>query len=161
MSTRKEALALVIKELEFTSQQIIDEFKTRFRIQKCIFLLQEWKNYNWRYSFNLYISGPYSPDLTEDFYDVSNNMEIYNDSDGELKDDFKSDLNEIKSLISDDDKLEAIATLLYIERRFWGDPSNKEEDTKRRFKSTKPFIPDSVRDEAWDLLVQKGAIANE
>ncbi len=165
MANRKEALALVLKELGFESNAIKDSFQKRFRIQKYIYLLQEWKGYNWRYGYNVYMSGPYSPSLTEDVYQIINEN-LISDVNGKLSDDFKSDLSEVK-IVEDDELMEALTTLFYIAKSFrWATRtmskpealSKLEEYSKSRFHTVKPFIDDTVMNKAWNIIQKKNML---
>lgn len=47
-------------------------FHTRFRIQKCVFVAQH-LGLDRTYQYNLYLHGPYSPSLSQDYYKAANN----------------------------------------------------------------------------------------
>ena len=84
-------------------------FDTRFHIQKCMFIAQH-LGLNHDYEFNLYLHGPYSPTLSEEYYDITVN-DVKNSSDIEL--DFRKEdvLNIMKY---SDDWLEVATTLIDI-----------------------------------------------
>lgn len=48
-----------------------DGFNTRFRIQKCVFVAQH-LGLDKTYQYNLYLHGPYSPSLSQDYYKAAN-----------------------------------------------------------------------------------------
>jgi len=66
-------LAGILKRLAEVTGRKFDagDFWSRFRIQKAVYLLQA-SGYPSRsqYRFNLYLRGPYSPDLAKDYYDI-------------------------------------------------------------------------------------------
>ncbi len=45
----------------------VNIFNNRLKLQKYVFLARRY-GFNLRYSYNLYIHGPYSPQLAEDYY---------------------------------------------------------------------------------------------
>jgi len=62
---RSDKVIAVLKALGFSTD--IDEFDKRLIIQKTICLLQL-KGLRMDYPFSIYIHGPYSPELTADYY---------------------------------------------------------------------------------------------
>ena len=52
----------------------IDSFEDRFRNQKIQYLLQIF-NLSPHFDFNLYIKGPYSPELTNTIFEIKNNYD--------------------------------------------------------------------------------------
>ncbi|MFP4459457.1 MAG: hypothetical protein ACLFSQ_07710 [Candidatus Zixiibacteriota bacterium] len=155
MKTRKEALALFIKELNFTPETVEKSFDARFHIQKYIYLLQEWKGYQWSYPYNMYVSGPYSPDLTKDVYSVIENGNFEQFSKGQLNSEFIEDLRNVKNLTQDDETLEALSTLFYIFKSYlWANKDVEElkEHIFQSFRTAKPRISNDIRDRAWEIL---------
>ncbi|MCK5833239.1 hypothetical protein KAH81_06160 [bacterium] len=157
MASRKDTLAGFLKTLKFENNDIRDSFQNRFRIQKYIYLLQEWKGYNWRYSYNVYLSGPYSTELAKEVYQVLDE-DIISNTTTKLPQPFCEDLKEIQALTNSDEQLEALSTLLYISKSF--QLVTKELDKIKsyalsRFSSVKPFISNDVRDEAWSIIENK------
>jgi len=57
----------------------IDDFGDRLKLQKYVFLAKHF-GFNHNYHYNLYIRGPYSSDLADDYYNVSNEGIFQNDS---------------------------------------------------------------------------------
>jgi len=157
LANKIEALTLVLQKLQFDSKTIKESFQKRFQIQKYIYLLQEWKGYNWRYGYNVYMSAPYSPSLTKDVYQIISTG-LINNTEGELDETFIKDLNAVKDLATDDEQLEALTTLFYIAKSFiWAtkDPQKLEDFAKSRFQTVKPFISKDVRDCAWKIISEK------
>lgn len=68
METKHKVLALVLGELGMDlSISSIDE---RMEIQKAIYLVQK-SGVNLGYNYSWYLKGPYSPKLTQDYYEIS------------------------------------------------------------------------------------------
>jgi len=53
----------------------IKEFSSRLKLQKYVYLLNCFQD-NLSYPYNLYVHGPYSPSLAEDYYKLSNAVDI-------------------------------------------------------------------------------------
>ncbi len=49
----------------------VNDFDSRLRLQKYVFLARFY-GLDMKYSFSLYIHGPYSPDLARDYYNLDN-----------------------------------------------------------------------------------------
>jgi Uncharacterized conserved protein len=75
-----------------------DDFDHRIMLQKYVFIAK-FLGWNHRYSYNIYLRGPYSPNLADDYYSLSDPtpFENYNDY---LKD---MDLDEFKNVINEKD----------------------------------------------------------
>ena len=89
----------------------IDEFNHRLIAQKCVFL-SEFFGWSHGYPYNLYIRGPYSKDLADDYYKLEN-AEI-SEPINDLEPSFNS--SGFINLVSgkDEDWLESAATLMSI-----------------------------------------------
>jgi uncharacterized protein YwgA len=55
----------------------MNEFDDRLKLQKMVYLMKS-KDLNLGYAFNLYLYGPYSPDLTKDGFQISQVCEYGN-----------------------------------------------------------------------------------
>lgn len=91
-----------------------ENFDNRFRIQKYVFLSQYF-GLDLDYQFTMYLHGPYSPDLTNDYYALTGDVSYFRE---DLPDEFDSDrfytfVNEM-----DSNSLEATATLLSLNEHF-------------------------------------------
>jgi len=65
-----------------------DDFQDKLVIQKIVYLLQM-KGIKFNYSFNLYVRGPYSPDLTKDIYAHSDELKHLDSKEALSKDDLR------------------------------------------------------------------------
>ena len=120
MKTKLIALKLFLEELGVPSN--IDTVDERKRVQKTIYLGQI-AGVDLGYHFGWYLKGPYSPELTKDYYDLD---EALIDGDLEyqkkdLKGQLKEKLQSIKSIVtqpsdvpfSQADWLELLASVHY------------------------------------------------
>ncbi len=94
----------------------IDTFEDRLRMQKLVYMLQLNKHLNafLGYDFNMYLAGPYSPELADAYYYIERN-----DIEGEpihIDQEAKEYARYIDSLSSE--LLELIATLIELIRRY-------------------------------------------
>ena len=167
MANRKEVLFKLINNFGINLKKVKEEFSSRFRVQKYVFLLQFGLGYNFNYAYNLYISGPYSPELMQEAYDLAESRDMVKDAsfspadlsflkiiqgNGLTQKKISNDIEKIKNLCQDNDELlEALTTLLYIARHYLGKGS-PEPYTLKRFPDVKPFIDNEIRDKAWKLL---------
>lgn len=88
-------------------------FNTRFCIQKCVFIAQH-MGLNTNYEYNHYLHGPYSTDLTQDYYSFARGE--LNDSDQNL--DFAETVACRNIMKSHNKKwLEVAATLILVANR--------------------------------------------
>ena len=89
-----------------------DGFRSRFRIQKCVFMAQQ-LGLDMDYSFNSYKHGPYSPALTQDYYKLT---------DKEIRPDHNLNFGEAvtcREIMANHDNnwLEVAATLIHASKR--------------------------------------------
>lgn len=87
---------------------------TRIKIQKFVYFAQECFGLKFRYRHTLYIYGPYSPELANDYYRIS---DIDNIPGGGLDDwDGRDKFLDFARAHNDSEWLEIAGTLLYIHR---------------------------------------------
>jgi len=109
----------------------IEDFDDRLKLQKYVFI-SKYFGFNHDYSYNLYIRGPYSSDLANDYYDISNN-EINSNSSLEMN------INSFSSLIKDKNIkwLESAATMLSLYFNYNSNYTKKNKiDSNRLIKET-------------------------
>ncbi len=72
-------LALILNRINITDfASIYFDIKIRKKIQKAIYILQLPKfNFNLGYRYNLYLAGPYSPGLSDDYYLIAGDKDKY------------------------------------------------------------------------------------
>ncbi|MDR2966427.1 MAG: hypothetical protein LBU74_00565 [Methanobacteriaceae archaeon] len=109
----------------------IEDFDDRLKLQKYVFI-SKYFGFNHSYVYNLYIRGPYSSDLANDYYDISPNEFTSNIS-------LKIDMDSFSSLIKDKDIkwLESAATMLSLYSSYKNNYNNYNKiDSNRLIKET-------------------------
>lgn len=116
MSNRLRALALVLDELGL--EPTIGSVDERLTLQKAIYLVQRYA-VPLGYSYGWYLKGPYSPQLTRDYYELAADPEPYQD--GALKGSVSTALRRVNQLIASKPNgiaqhhwLELLASLDYL-----------------------------------------------
>lgn len=123
-------------------------FQSRLIIQKLAYICQSLGVEMKRYHFNIYKNGPYSPDLTSDYY---NNPSLINS----LRTEYKPTPNEIvvfdkveEIILSNPlnikhqaDLLEAISTVLYFKNY---NSKFLDDDLFEKTLDEKPFLSDKI-----------------
>lgn len=133
----------------------INTFKKRKVLQKTIYILHE-MGMNFRYSYNWYIHGPYSPELAEDAYEIAANKKYYDDEIAEYR--YKEKANGIiarfKELfinkLDDDEWLELVSSLLFLKNNYkLGSDSIKLKnlliERKPKFESKKSLVTKAIQ----------------
>ncbi|MDX2142000.1 MAG: hypothetical protein SFV19_01480 [Rhodospirillaceae bacterium] len=139
-------LKLFLDELGQDSS--IASMKDRKRIQKAMYFGNLAVDLGYRYSW--YLMGPYSTNLTRDYYDLSEALET-DKIDKSLNDNVKAKLAQIKPLLTPPrgvdgvDWLETVASVHYLQKV----SRLSEADARARFKQSKPQL-----DQYYDAGVQ-------
>ncbi len=125
----KERLAVFLKALD--DADIVDfdknRFKHRLKLQKYVFIAQKF-GFRTNYNYSLYIHGPYSSDLADDYYAIK---DFQNEEPIELDDRF---IKLVKN--KSEEWLELASTILMIEIRY----GNIDRNTLISLvKTVKPF----------------------
>jgi len=145
MKTKLIALKLFLEELGVPSD--IDTVDERKRVQKTIYLGQI-AGVDLGYHFGWYLKGPYSPELTKDYYDLD---EALTEGDREfqkkdLKGQLKEKLQSIKTIVtqpcdiplSQADWLELLASVHYQYDKF--DQASAKANITREKPTLAPYI---------------------
>jgi uncharacterized protein YwgA len=143
MRSRLVVLKLIFNQLGITSD--IGDVAKRKIIQKTIYLLQELGG-NLNYHYGWYIKGPYSPDLTKDYYELSE-IEASDESDWKdksLKDDAIQIIEKLKPLMKPpyqiecekDDWLELLASIRFLRKI----PGKNDSDVEKLIKERKNHL---------------------
>ena len=96
MSDRLTALGLVLEELGVPLQ--IDQVEQRLIIQKAVYLAQT--TIPLGYTYGWYLKGPYSPSLTQDYYQLAERVTRGTVQEAILKESARSSLQSVKELIA-------------------------------------------------------------
>lgn len=128
----------------------VDNFKDRLLMQKGCFILNE-KGVCPRYNFGMYIRGPYSRELADDYYELLEKGISY-------ETDVKSELiDEVSDLMSKGAPfVEAYATLLLALKH---NPKMKEKAELMEFViNIKPHLEEKIKEAAELITIPKYAI---
>jgi len=114
MDMEKERLVLLAAFIKFLKRKIdfnfnISDFNSRLRLQKYVFIAKFF-GLDLGYNFNLYIHGPYSPELANDYYRIGDNLEKYEEHSLDFEKDAFIELIRNKN----EEWLEAAATILMV-----------------------------------------------
>jgi hypothetical protein len=119
MAERIRALSLVLSELGIPPQ--IATVEDRLILQKAVYLAQT--KVSLGYSYGWYLKGPYSPGLTQDYYELAGRDEAL-ELGGALKASVRDALAPVRALIQNKPAavpvahwLELLASLHYLARR--------------------------------------------
>ncbi|MEM2219749.1 MAG: hypothetical protein QXU50_06520 [Candidatus Korarchaeum sp.] len=114
-------LSFVLKELRIPAANLLENFDSRLRIQKVIYLLKT-AGYPFEYDFKLYMRGPYSTELADDYMELARrgDQEIENLANEVSDDDLRRTLEVLRGI--DNETLEVASSLhlLILEYRRWG-----------------------------------------
>lgn len=154
-------LKLFLDALGISSE--ISTLEDRKRVQKAVYIGQE-AGADLGYSYGWYLLGPYSPELTQNYFTLNDDL-INGDEDYKsykLVDPLLNKLYDIKSLMEvpqevnlpQEDWLELVASIIYLMKE-----GNDVERTKTKLSRKKPRL---VRhfDVAFKLLKEQGLISN-
>ena len=143
MSDRLKALRLVIDEIGVPLS--IDTVDDRLILQKAVYLAQT--KVTLGYNYGWYLKGPYSPKLTQDYYELADEIRRDQDLAGELRQDAREALASVRELISNAPDgvrkvswLELLASLHFLVRKSGFDL----EAARRKIAETKPHLIPNV-----------------
>jgi uncharacterized protein YwgA len=139
MEERLERLAKFIKALEYKGvfKFNINNFIHRLKLQKYVYLARKF-GFDLGYEYNMYIHGPYSPDLARDYYALDIQSVTGRE---ELKEEF---IRLIKG--ASERWLELAASILMIHERY----GHLDNDTL--IKLVKSSKPHARREEILEIL---------
>ena len=160
MDARLETLQLVLAELGIDPE--IETIDQRVIFQKAIYLAQA-GGVPLRYRYNWYVMGPYSPNLTKDYYEfhAQQGEARQNQESFVLKEQFAKILRNLRPTMTipgdvplrQSEWLELLSSIHYLRIRTQMDP----ESTRRRLDEAKPHVSSYV-DQATRRLVEVGLI---
>ena len=154
-------LKLVLNGLGIPSE--ISTLEDRKRVQKAIYIGQE-AGADLGYSYGWYLLGPYSPELTKDYFTLNNDIisgsEDYNSY--QLVESLSAILDDVKILmevpqevkLNQEDWLELVASIVY-----WMKEKNDKDFTKTILSQQKGSLMDYF-DIAFNLSKEHGLILN-
>ncbi len=123
------------------------DYGSRFKIQKLTFLCKS-MGIPLNYQFTLYLSGPYSTGLTQDYFNAPQLIEtletdyILNKDDLEILDKINEYvLNHPVTYNYESEFLEAVSTVQYIKKRY---PDMLDDEIFAKTKEIKDYLKDSI-----------------
>lgn len=133
----------------------MDTFTERKKVQKLTYLLDKVFNMNFKFSYNWYLHGPYSPEVTTTLFDVIERGQNVHSDPKVLTDEDLRKIDQLKSFLGDDldssDKLELLVSLHFLKQRT-NDPNITQEDIIAFLKKKKPYFTDEEILEATHQL---------
>lgn len=154
-------LKLFLDALGISSE--ISTLEDRKRVQKAVYIGQE-AGVNLGYSYGWYLLGPYSPELTQNYFTLNDDLmsgdEEYKSY--KLVESLSNKLDGVKSLVEvpqeanlpQEDWLELVASILYLMKE-----KNDVEITKTKLSQKKLHLMGCF-DVAFDLLTEHGLVSN-
>lgn len=143
---------LSFKNNDDFSIQIKKNFNFRLKVQKFVYIAKYF-GWNHDYEYNLYIRGPYSSALADEYY----NMDIYNNYSPVKIDDFN--LDSFKNFVKDKSihYLESASTILF----YLNDNSNLScEKAIEELHKIKPYIDSEIVSNAYNDIIQLELFGN-
>ena len=154
-------LKLFLDALGISSE--ISTLEDRKRVQKAVYIGQE-AGVDLGYSYGWYLLGPYSPELTQDYFTLNDDLLTEDEeyTSYMLVESLSNKLNGLKSLMDvpqkvnlpQEDWLELVASIVYLMNE-----KSDVERTKTKLSRKKPRLVCHF-DVAFDLLKEQGLISN-
>jgi len=133
----------------------MDTFAERKKLQKLVYLLDKVFGMNFKFSYNWYLHGPYSPDVTTILFNVIEGRQVARSDPKVLSGEDLRRIDRLKSFLGDDldsnDKLELLVSLHFL-MQYLKDPRATQEDVVAFLKAKKPYFTDEEIFEAIDRL---------
>lgn len=133
----------------------MESFSERKRVQKMVYLLDKVFHLDFGFSYNWYLHGPYSPELTRIIFDVIEKEREDVAKPQKLSAADKAKITRLKAFLCDDiesnDTLELLVSLHYLLNCSY-ESNSKTEDTIDFLKSKKPYFSDAEISKALKRL---------
>ncbi|ADZ82723.1 hypothetical protein [Cellulosilyticum lentocellum] len=155
----EKKLYCLLTQLGYNFSEFKSSKKYRIIFQKLVYAMQR-NGFNFGYSYNLYINGPYCPELASKGYDMVAHLDEFETDptpfvlsvSGEAK------LEKVKQYLDnnydDSDWLETIATLDFLKNEFF-DTDTSKEVIFAKFATIKPHLyqgHEMTLSRAWELV---------
>lgn len=144
-----------LKEIDDIWKFSLESLEDRIKLQKLVYLMQA-VGLRLKYNYNLYLHGPYSPELTRDAFELNSfpaEVKEYILKNNELDTDDYQKLSKVKGLIRDLDEtrdFEVLATLVFLKRETYI-PEKSEDKIRQALLRHKPYAEDNY-DRCWQRL---------
>lgn len=122
----------------------VDDFDDRLTMQNGCYILNSW-GFGPMYRFSLYIRGPYSSELADDYYSIGNNMGGVTDVPDEVVERLSGIFG--KGL----HYAEAYATVLLVRNN---SPGASDDSIRKRALELKPHLEDEVEEACETMLIR-------
>jgi len=133
----------------------METFSERKRVQKMVYLLDKVFHLNFGFSYNWYLHGPYSPELTKLIFDVIEKEREDIAKPVNLSAEDRAKIGRLRLFLCDDiestDALELLVSLHYI-LKCSPDSDSKVENAVDFLKSKKPYFSDEEISDALKRL---------
>jgi uncharacterized protein YwgA len=130
-------------------------FADRKRIQKLVYLLDVVFGLNLGFSYNWYLHGPYSPEVTKTVFDVIEGRQIVFSDPKVLSNEELEKIDKLRLFLGSDldsnDKLELLVSLAFL-MRYVGSFKCSESDIIGFLKAKKPYFTDKEISDAINRL---------
>lgn len=150
----------------FASLQVLgihpkmDTFADRKKVQKLVYMLDKAFDMGFNFSYNWYLHGPYSPEVTRLVFDVIEGRQVVSSNPGILSTKDLRKIDRMKLFLGNDikfnDKLELLVSLHYL-MQYLKDPRMRArgltlEDIINFLKAKKPYFTDEEIQNCIDQL---------
>lgn len=144
---------LLFEDNDDFSIKIKKDFNFRLKVQKFVYIAKYF-GWNHAYEYNLYIRGPYSSALADEYY----NMDIYNNYSPVKIDDFK--VKPFKNFVKDKSihYLESASTILFYLN---DNPNLSRENAIEELHKIKPHIDSEIAGNAYDDIIRLDLFGND
>lgn len=121
----------------------METFTERKQVQKLAYLLDKVFGMSFDFSYNWYLHGPYSPEVTKKIFDVIEGREVIRSDPGILQDGDVRKIEQLKSFLGSDinssDKLELLVSMHFL-MQYSRDSNFALEDIIAFLKAKKPYF---------------------
>ncbi len=133
----------------------METFTERKQVQKLAYLLDKVFGMNFNFSYNWYLHGPYSPEVTEKVFGVLEGREMMHPDLDVLQEPDLKKIEQLKSFLGNDinssDKLELLVSVHFL-MQYLRDSDFVLEDLIAFLKAKKPYFTDKDILDAIDRL---------
>lgn len=161
ISKTERKLFCILERVGYDMKNFTASKNKRIIFQKIIYAMQR-NGIKFGFDYNLYLNGPYSPELASRGYLMARNLEtLINDpkpfvlsAKGEEK--IRQVLQYLSENVSDSNWLETITTLDYLKNEVCGNAATREE-IYIKFSEIKPHLYDEeILNRAWENIERVG-----
>lgn len=154
LTKAQKKLYILLNCLEYSFEKYEKSKKERIKFQKIVYSLQK-NGFKLGFNYNLYLNGPYSPNLAAEGYFIAQNLDEFkkDNSPFKLSKIAYEKIDKTKNYLDNDvlntDWLETIATIDFLVTEVYGYGCEKQAVFKK-FMEIKPHLYDlNVLEKAW------------